>query len=260
MEEIAPLTQEQTQEQAVVCTIHKMTFSEGRAYRYHIFDQAGGLLYVAEPTGLLLPSPKRLLEFFDPDHNLAARLEPPEIAPWLRATHYELFVGAEEVPCAVFEERWQLVDLLLLRLPRYELRMGDNRYLARGSRYGEYLYEIFLAPEEEEEIVEQIESPPFLADENVEQVSGPALAQSEEAEEPEAMEEEEPEGEEAVEDAEWPTDEALAEETELQVKVGHIQRPVIGPNYIIESDTAPLCEAVLVLAALTILIDLDLYA
>jgi hypothetical protein len=30
-------------------------------------------------------------------------------------------------------------------------------------------------------------------------------------------------------------------------------------SYIIESDVAPLCQAVLVLAALAILIDLDLY-
>jgi hypothetical protein len=227
MEEIAPLTEEQ----AVVCTIHKMTFSEGRAYRYHVFDQAGGLLYVAEPTGLQLPFPKRLLEFFDPDHNLAARLEPPETAPWLRAMHYELFVGAEEAPHAVFQEEWQLVDLLLLHLPRYELQMREHRYVARGSRYGENLYEIFLAPEEEEEIVEQIDSPSFLPDEGVEQVFSLPLIPSEETEKAEATEESEgPADEEALDSAEWPEDQASGEETEPQVKVGQIQRPVAGPS------------------------------
>nr|HID13720.1 hypothetical protein [Anaerolineae bacterium] len=124
--------------------IHKQTYSEGRAYRYHILNEAGNLRYVAERTGLLLPSPTRLVEFFDPDHNPVGRLQPPHVAPWRRGTRYEVFVGEEaEDLRAVIRERWRLVDILLLRLPRYEVQLGEYRYVVRGSRYGERFYEIF---------------------------------------------------------------------------------------------------------------------
>lgn len=124
--------------------IHKQTYSEGWAYRYHILDEARQLCYVAERTGLLLPSPTRLVEFFDADHNLAGRLQPPDVAPWRRGKSYEVFVGGEaEEPYAVIRERWRLVDIILLRLPRYEVQLERQRYIARGSRYGERFYEVF---------------------------------------------------------------------------------------------------------------------
>lgn len=253
MESNVSATQQQVQ--PVVCLIHKMTFSEGWAYRYHISDRNGNLLYVAEPTGLLLPSPRRLVEFFDPEHQPAARLEPPETAPWLRATHYDLFVGRAKEPEAVIREQWRLVDILLLRLPHYTVQLGEHRYVARGSRYGEHFYEIFLAPEEPEEAAEQIESPSYLMDESVEaeQADIPPFTPSEETEvgAPE---------EESLEDIEWPEDDKGPDEAdELQVKVGFIERPVAGPSYVIISDVAPLCQAVLVLAALAILIDMEAY-
>ncbi len=124
--------------------IHKQTYSEGLAYRYHILDEAGKLCYVAERTGLLLPSPTRLVEFFDADHSPAGRLQPPDVAPWRRGKSYEVFVGGEaEEPYTVIRERWRLVDIILLRLPRYEVQLERQRYIARGSRYGERFYEVF---------------------------------------------------------------------------------------------------------------------
>lgn len=257
MENNVSVTQEQ-QEQPVVCLIHKMTFSEGRAYRYHISDRDGNPLYVAEPTGLLLPSPRRLVEFFDPEHQPTARLEPPETAPWLRATHYDLFVSGAEEPEAVIREQWRLVDILLLRLPCYTVQLGEHRYVARGSRYREHFYEIFLAPEEPEEEVEQIESPSYLMDESAktEQADIPPVTPGEEiegAEEATTLDEGVPE------DIEWPEEEGPDEADELQEKVGFIERPVAGPSYVIVSDVAPLCHAILVLAALAILIDMEAY-
>jgi hypothetical protein len=258
MENNVSATREQ-QEQPVVCLIHKMTFSEGRAYRYHVSDRDGKLLYVAEPTGLLLPSPRRLIEFFDPDRQPAARLEPPETAPWLRVTHYDLFVGGAEEPQAVIREQWRLVDILLLRLPRYTVQLGEHRYVAMGSRYGEHFYEIFLAPEEPQEKAAQIESPSHLMDEDIEtgQVYSPPATPGEEIEGTEGaitLEEELPE------DIEWPEEDKGPDEADaLQMKVGFIERPVAGPSYVIISDVAPLCQAVLVLAALAILIDMEAY-
>ncbi|MFQ6100042.1 MAG: hypothetical protein ACE5OS_02250 [Anaerolineae bacterium] len=210
-------------------TIHKLTYADGRAYRYHISDEAGNLRYVAERTGMLLPSPTRLVEFFDPDHNPSGRLQPPEVAPWLRGKRYEVFVnkGGEEAeePYAVIKETWRLVDILLLRLPRYEVQLGEHCYIVRGSRYGEHFYEIFRPCEEEEGIDEE------RVDEKMEQ------GEDEQAEAGEGEEEPEPK----------------------EMKVGQIQRPTVGPSYTVESDAAPLRQALLVLAALVILIDMELH-
>jgi len=190
-------------------TVHKLTYADGRAYRYQISDDAGNLRYVAEPTGLLLPSPTRLVEFFDLDHNLSGRLQPPDVAPWRRGKRYEIFVGKEtEQPYTVIEEKWGLVDILLLRLPRYEIQLGQHRYVVRGSRYGEQFYEIFR-PCEEGDIKETEED---------------------------------------------------KEASPKEVKVGQIQRPAAGPSYTVESDAAPLRQALLALAALVILIDMELYS
>ena len=198
--------------------IHKQTYADGRAYRYHILDETGALRTIAEPTGLLLPTPTRLVEFFDPEHNLVGRLRPPAVAPWRRGTRYEISVGDPEEPCAVIQEQWRLVDMLLLRPPRYRVQVGEQRYVARGSRYGEAYYEIFLTSEEEG---------------NEEEVD-----------------------EEGVNEA---------RERARGRKVGHIQRPAAGPNYVVETIAAPLLEApdelvCIVLAALVVLIDVERYA
>ncbi|RLD00313.1 MAG: hypothetical protein DRI77_00815 [Chloroflexi bacterium] len=138
-------------------TIRKLTYSDGRAFRYHISDDVGNLRYIAERTGMFLPSPTYLLEFFDPDHNLSGRLQPPDVAPWQRGKHYEVFVGAAEEPYAAIQETWRLVDILLLRLPRYEVQLGAYRYIVQGSRYGGHFYEIFRPREKKETNEEQVD-------------------------------------------------------------------------------------------------------
>jgi hypothetical protein len=209
----------------VRAAIHKQTYSGGRAYRYRVLDEAGQLCCVAEPTGLQLPTPTRLVEFFDSEHELVGRLQPTDVALWRRVKRYELFVGGgSEEPCAVIREWSRLVDVLLLRLPRYEVQLGRTLYVVRGSRYGERFYEIFRAREGGAEEVDEGQ-----VDEGVEQ------------------------GEEA---------EAAGRRASKprEARVGQIQRPAAGPSYVVETGAAPLHQAPTVLAAVVILIDLELTA
>jgi hypothetical protein len=214
----------------VRAAIHKQTYSGGQAYRYRVLDETGQLCCVAEPTGLQLPTPTRLVEFFDSEHELVGRLQPTDVASWRRVKRYELFVGggAEEL-CAVIREWSRLVDVLLLRLPRYEVQLGRTLYVVRGSRYGERFYEIFRAREGGAEEVDEGQVDDVQVDEGVEQ------------------------GEEA---------EAAGRRASRprETRVGQIQRPAAGPSYIVETGAAPLCQALIALAALVILIDLELTA
>ena len=128
-------------------------------------------------------------------------------------------------------ERWRLVDILLLRLPCYTVQLGEYRYIARGSRYGERIYEIFC---------------PFVEPEasgDEERVDG-QIGQREEAERTEGQ----------------GTEECEEEPQTHEAKVGQIEKPVAGPSYVVEADAAPLRQAPIVLAALVILIDTELYA
>jgi hypothetical protein len=227
-------------EDVTTYTIHKLTYSDGRAYRYHIYDEAENLRYVAERTGMQLPSPTRLVEFFDPEENPSGRLQPPDIAPWLRGTRYEIFAGEEaEEPYAVVQERWGLVDILLLRLPRYDVRFGKHRYVVRGSRYGAHFYDIYRPHQDEQD--------------------------EEEGQEPEVAEEPEAPAVEDLEDIDL--DLELEDQTDDEerakpkdTRVGEIHRPAAGPSYIIKTQAAPLRQALLVLAALAILIDMEQYS
>ena len=203
-------------------TIHKQTYTGGRAYRYRVVDEAGRLCYLAEPVGLLLSSPTRLVEFFAPDRSRVGRLQPPQVARWRREKHYTVFVGrATEEPHAVIRERWRLVDMLLLRLPRYDVQLGGDGYVVRGSRYGERFYEIFRSCSGEVE-------------------------QGRAGEEIRRYVETEAQGE--------------AGPRSREMKVGQIERPTTGSSYIVQTDAAPLRQALLVLAAVVVLIDLELYA
>ncbi len=210
-------------------TIRKLTYSDGRAFRYHISDDDGNLRYVAERSGMFLPSPTYLVDFFDPDHNPSGRLQPPDVAPWRRGKRYEVFVGAEEEPYAVIQETWRLVDILLLRLPHYQVQLGEYRYTVQGSRYGGRFYEI-LEPSEEKEVEEVEES----------EETGAVSAW------PDGTFDLEKEDEEAS-------------EQERRKSVGLIRRPTAGPSYTVESDAAPLRQAPLVLASLVILIDMEMH-
>ena len=215
--------------------IHKQTYSGGQAYRYHVKDEAGNLCYVAEPTGLLLPTPTRLIEFFDPDRQPVCRIQPPDSTSWHGTKHYRICVGeAAEEPYAVIRECFRLVDLLLLRLPRYEVQLGQHGYVVRGSRYGECFYGIFRAREEES------------GGEDQDQASG------------EGVDEERAGGETTESQATAAADEETAHPTEI--RVGQIRRPKAGPSYVVETDAAPLRQALIVLAALVILIDIELNA
>ena len=224
--------------------IHKLTYSDGRAYRYHISDDTGKLHYIAERTGLLHPSPTRLVEFFDIDQNRSGRLQPPDTPPWVRATRYEVFVGEEATePSAVILETWRLVDVLLLRMPRYEVHLGEHRYVVRGSRYGERFYEIYRPFPEEEPVEEEPEGSVREGEEEEEEEDQATEADAEHDLELELEEDEEDEEEEEA----------------RGIKVGEIQRPTVGPSYLIEAEVAPLRQALLILAATAILIDMQLH-
>jgi hypothetical protein len=214
----------------VRAAIHKQTYSGGRAYRYRVLDEAGQLCCVAEPTGLQLPTPTRLVEFFDSEHELVGRLLPTDVASWRRVKCYELFVAREaEEPCAVIREWSRLVDVLLLRLSRYEVQLGQDCYVIRGSRYGQRFYEIFRARGGGAEEVDEGQVDEVRVDEGVEQ------------------------GEEA---------EAAGRRASKprETRVGQVQRPAAGPSYVVETDAAPLHQALIALAAVVILIDLELTA
>jgi len=203
-------------------TIHKHTYADGRAYRYRFLDEAGRLCCLAEPTGLLLPSPTRLVEFFDVDHNRTGRLQPPQVSRWRRQKHYAVFVGEEtEEPYAVIRERWRLVDMLLLRLPRYDVQLGGDGYVVRGSRYGECFYEIFRSCSGEVEKGRAGEETRRDTETGAEGDTGPKFR---------------------------------------DIKVGQIECPTTGPSYVVQTDAAPLRRSLVVLAALVVLIDLELYA
>jgi hypothetical protein len=212
--------------------IHKQTYSGGRAYRYRVLDEAGNARYLAEPTGLLQPTPTRLVEFFDSDHNRVGRLQPSEEAWWQHTKRYQIFVGDEtEESYAEIRECLRLVDLLLLRLPYYEVQLGRYDYVALGNRYGERFYEIFRLHRGETE--EGTKEP-------VGEIGSNQAA--EQGQKPRAQ----------VKRAPHPP--------ETRSRVGHIRRPPSGPSYVIETDAPPLRQALTVLAALVILIDLALTA
>jgi hypothetical protein len=239
-----------SRERDIACTVHKLTYADGRAYGYIISDDKRQLRYVGKRTGLHLPAQTRLVEFFDVENNLVGRLQPPDIAPWLRVKDYNVFVGEEtEEPCAVIHEQWRLVDILLLRLPRYEVRMGEHHYVAQGSRYGTNVYRILLPDEEEEEEETEKEA----QEETIESIFEPP-----EAPEVETEAEAEDWGEFDAGKLELPEDEEVDEKLRAEeIEVGRIEQPAAGPSYIVETEAEPLREMPLVMAALVVLIDME---
>ena len=246
----------------IAFAIHKLTYADGRAYGYVISDDAQEIRFVGKRTGLNLPAQTRLIEFFDIENKLVGRLQPPDVAPWLRAKRYEVYVSEEaEEPHAVIREHWRLVDILLLRLPRYDVQIGDNHFVAQGSRYSDDLYGLFLSTEEareeaeKEEILEEFTG--FAPDDILENADLEEQSKAEETEEPK---EPEPEDWGEFEDAklELPEEEEIAEEEiPLELQVGAILRSTAGPSYIVETDAEPLRETPLVMAALVALIDME---
>ncbi len=209
-------------------SVYKELFSERMAYRYRVADEAGKVCYIVEPTGLFLPNPSRLITLFDADHRPVGRIDPPETSFWSLGGTYRVFLEGQGEPALVVTEQWEMVDLILLRLPRYVFTWEGVRYIARGSRYGERFYEIFPYP-------------------------------------PEADRRPTEGGEEAEPTAISPADldtGALQEAAERETRawgeaVGAILRPIRGPYYVVEGGAA-LATAYLPLTVLVILADMHL--
>jgi hypothetical protein len=200
--------------------IYKQTYAGREAYRYRITDVKEQVRYLAEPTGLCLPNPTRLVTLFDPDHEPVGRIEPPSTSAWQMGGEYALLLRDEEQPLAMIDQRWTLVDLILLQLPSYLIRLGEYRYVARGSRYGERLYEIFPHSGERQEDTDE----PKVGDEAAMRMALEKTAVPRRG------------GESA----------------------GEIVCPARGPNYIVQAQAPPLRQALLTLAALVIVVDMNL--
>ncbi|MCX7855503.1 MAG: hypothetical protein N2556_05965 [Anaerolineae bacterium] len=207
--------------------VYKESFSEHQVYRYRITDEDDQTLYLAEPTGLFLPNPTRQITLFGPDREPVGHVEPPDPSRWPWGGEYAVVLEGQESPLAVVVEQWELVDMLLLRLPRYLFQWEGASYIARGSRFGERFYEIFpYAPEAGEE------AEGAFADTGVVDLAELDPARLEEVVE--------------------------KEERRWGEPVGAIQRPPRGPHYQAEVWASSLQEATLLLGVLVILADLHI--
>ncbi|MFN3761671.1 MAG: hypothetical protein ACK4WK_00535 [Anaerolineae bacterium] len=207
--------------------VYKEFFSEHQVYRYRITDEADRTLYLAEPTGFFLPNPTREITLLGPDREPVGRIEPPDPSRWPWGGEYTVVLEGRETPLAVVAEQWELVDMVLLRLPRYRFQWEEVSYIARGSRFGEQFYKIFPYPPEAEGEAESIE-----ADTGTVDVAELDMDRLEEV--------------------------AEKEERRWGEPVGLIQRPSRGPHYQAEVWTSPLQGAALLLGVLVILADLHL--
>lgn len=207
--------------------VYKETFSERQVYRYRITDEADRLVYLVEPTGLFLPNPTWQITLLGADGLPIGRVEPPDPARWPWGGEYTVALEGQASPL-VIQEQWELVDLILLRLPRYRFGWGGATYIARGNRFGEIFYSIFpCTPEFGEALPEGAPAESALCD-----VADLDLAR-------------------------W---EAVAEEETRRwgEPVGAIRRPSRGPHYQAEAWAPSLQDASLVLAVLVVLADLHL--
>ena len=206
--------------------VYKETFSEHQAYRYRVTDEADQTLYLAEPTGLFLPNPTREITLWGPNREPLGRVEPPGPSHWPWGGEYRVILEDRENPLAMVTEQWELVDLLLLRLPRYLFQWEGSPYIARGNRFGEQFYEIFLCTPETGEEAEAVTGTGTVR-----------LADLDVA---------------ALEKA------AEREKHCWGEPVGAIRRPSRGPHYEAEVWASPLRDASLLLAVLVVLADLHL--
>jgi len=206
--------------------VYKETFSERQAYRYRVTDEADQTLCLAEPTGLFLPNPTREITLWGPNREPLGRVEPPGPSHWPWGGEYRVILEDRENPLAVVTEQWELVDLLLLRLPRYLFQWEGSPYIARGNRFGEQFYEIFLCTPETGEEAEAVTGTGTVR-----------LADLDVA---------------ALEKA------AEREKHRWGEPVGAIRRPSRGPHYEAEVWASPLRDASLLLAVLVVLADLHL--
>jgi hypothetical protein len=132
----------------MIYQIYKATYSNGRAYRYHVTDEGGEIQFLVEPTGKFLPTPTRLMTLFDPDACPVGRVEPAPASPWCWIRDYGVELRSETV--GRIEECWTSVDRILLRLPCYLVTTAEETLTAYGRRYGDLFYEVYLPPAKEE--------------------------------------------------------------------------------------------------------------
>ncbi len=135
--------------------LYRDAFSEVYTYRYRLTDSNGKLILTATwpPPGEGAQPPRI---FFQQGNRRIAHLD-WEDRPWWQRDRFLLYLEEEAEPILVIEELWDVVDRLLLRIPRYRLRLPDgNVLLARGNRYGERVYEIFVLPADRKEEQEDV--------------------------------------------------------------------------------------------------------
>ncbi len=126
--------------------LYRDAFSEVYTYRYRLTDSNGKLILSATwlPPGEGI-QPRRIF-FRDGKSRRVAYLD-WESRQWWQGDRFLLYLNEESKPILVIEEVWNMVDRLLLKMPRYRLRLPDGNVLeARGNRYSEHFYEIFVLP------------------------------------------------------------------------------------------------------------------
>lgn len=125
--------------------LYRDAFSEVYTYRYRLTD--------ADETLLLEATWPATHTGSQPDEIVLQNAEEVPVAElhwqdrsWWQGDRFELRATNGQL-VALVEERWNIVDRLLLHLPRYRIQLPDgNRLETRGSRYGESFYEIFVLP------------------------------------------------------------------------------------------------------------------
>lgn len=130
--------------------LYRDAFSEVYTYRYRLTDSNGQLLLSATwlPPGEGM-QPERIF-FRDGAHRRVAHLDWVQ-RQWWQGDRFLLYLHGRDRPTLVIEELWNMVDRLLLKMPRYRLRLPDGNLLeARGSRYSEHFYELFVLPADKE--------------------------------------------------------------------------------------------------------------
>lgn len=205
--------------------VYKETFSERQVYRYRITGEDDRPLYRVEPAGLFLSHPTRQVTLLDADGLPIGRIEPPEASRWPWGGDYTVTLEGRDIPLVVITEQWELVDLLLLRLPRYLFRWDESPYIARGNRFGERFYEIFPYQPDAGEVIPVNTGGDILPED-----LDPARLQ----------------------------EMAGQEVRRWGEPVGAIWRPLRGPHYLADAWGPPLQGATLLLTVLAVLADLHL--
>jgi hypothetical protein len=137
----------------VIYHLYRDAFSEVYTYRYRLTDAEEKLVLSATwappPSGT---QPEEI-RFQDADEADVGMLRWEEHS-WWRGDRFHL-MSADQQRVALIQEVWNLVDRMLLRFPYYRMDLADgNRLEARGSRYGDSFYRLFVLPADEEKAVE----------------------------------------------------------------------------------------------------------